>query len=311
MKSYLVLLALLLHTHMLFSQFVWCPPEAEWYYDGKGQAGPFTYNLIRCVGDTVVEGKICQKLLKEWYYGLPNSTIIKEELGVSLTYVIDSTVYIVHETMFDTLYAFTAIPGDTWNLPCYEIYENNGLCDRDAVVTVLDTLTLLINNNSLKTLVLEYHFGDPFEPGINVVIRDTVIERIGTINHYLLPWDMLNEYFDVQEGGSFRCYSDNTIGQFKNTNKACDYVKTVGFKNSVTDLLSVFPNPFTDKLTLIIKNSKDFQLDIINLQGNSTIYRSNVLHENITLNTSEWPAGIYFILAKDRHSAYIQKVIKI
>ncbi len=66
--------------------------------------------------------------------------------------------------------------------------------------------------------------------------------------------------------------------------------------------VELFPNPTTDLLTLSIKSAKldNFSIEIFDAQGKimaNDNYSS--LAKNIGINTSNWSAGIYFLIMKE------------
>ena len=66
------------------------------------------------------------------------------------------------------------------------------------------------------------------------------------------------------------------------------------------DLLNVYPNPSTDlvQLSLNIKDASDLQVNIRNLMGQKVAaksYGSLVGAQNISLNVSDFPVGIYTV----------------
>ena len=66
--------------------------------------------------------------------------------------------------------------------------------------------------------------------------------------------------------------------------------------------VELFPNPTTDLLTLSIKSAKldNFSIEIFDAQG-KIVANDNYssLAKNIGINTSNWSAGIYFLIMKE------------
>jgi hypothetical protein len=77
-------------------------------------------------------------------------------------------------------------------------------------------------------------------------------------------------------------------------------VSVAGLEN-VSTTSSVFPNPFDEKLTLSIFNGDTFQ--ITNSLGQTILDGKS---EHITINTSNWDAGLYLL----RTGNQIHKLIK-
>ena len=88
------------------------------------------------------------------------------------------------------------------------------------------------------------------------------------------------------------------------TNSAATSLSTSSLmKTERTEVkVELFPNPTTDLLTLSIKSAKldNFSIQIFDAQGKimaNDNYSS--LAKNIGINTSNWSAGIYFLIMKE------------
>jgi polyhydroxybutyrate depolymerase len=73
-------------------------------------------------------------------------------------------------------------------------------------------------------------------------------------------------------------------------------------------LLSVYPNPFSEKLNLNIENAGETTVKIFNSIG-SIVFSGNV-NQNLEINTSNWAAGVYFATIKSSKGSYTQKLVK-
>jgi polyhydroxybutyrate depolymerase len=65
----------------------------------------------------------------------------------------------------------------------------------------------------------------------------------------------------------------------------------------------IYPNPFSDKLTLNFENVES--VSVFNLLG-EIIYTG----QSIEINTAEWQSGVYFVKVKTQKGSFSQKVIK-
>ncbi len=86
-------------------------------------------------------------------------------------------------------------------------------------------------------------------------------------------------------------------------------ITVTGIKNMAESGISVFPNPVKDVVN--IRNSKniDLKISLINTTG-ETIKVINSISDNIQINMSGLPAGIYFININNGEASFIQKIIK-
>ncbi len=87
----------------------------------------------------------------------------------------------------------------------------------------------------------------------------------------------------------------------------CFYVglnKTDDFESN----FNIFPNPASNKIKVENKSSDKYQLQLIDIRGN--IIANSYLENEIEIDVSLLPLGIYILrLSNDQHS-YITKVIK-
>jgi len=85
---------------------------------------------------------------------------------------------------------------------------------------------------------------------------------------------------------------------------------TVGALSNNLNKIGIFPNPSNTGLFKISLNNKDYSINIFNSIGEN-IYSSNVLHqENIEVNISSQPIGIYFVKVASDKVLFYQKIIK-
>jgi hypothetical protein len=83
----------------------------------------------------------------------------------------------------------------------------------------------------------------------------------------------------------------------------------LGFKKTDSDdLLQIFPNPFTDKITLNGLRQQAL-VEIHNALG-SMIYKGNTDEQKIEIDLSNYSPGIYFIKIKTSDEEIIRKIIK-
>ena len=170
------------------------------------------------------------------------------------------------------------------------------------LITVVDTGRILVNGNNLKFKKINYSCGiDPIP-----IIVDTIIERIGSIKHYFLPADYCFEAFDGNEGGNFRCYQDDEIGLFNpDLSLSCDFIVST---NMISNKLISINNPVYEKIhfnNLNVLKSLNYQL--FNCNGN---HLENGLLNNIEIDISKHPSGIYFVLLNGTNFSRCFKVIK-
>ena len=72
--------------------------------------------------------------------------------------------------------------------------------------------------------------------------------------------------------------------------------------------ISLYPNPTKDNLTIETTSTKDQELEILNLIG-QTIYTS-VITKKAVVKTSEFPVGVYFIKLSTDKETVVKKFVK-
>jgi hypothetical protein len=122
--------------------------------------------------------------------------------------------------------------------------------------------------------------------------------------------------------GYFRKSGADTIFGFAkwsggNSTVACSNTFTisytyVGLKEGILfDDLKIYPNPFTDKITITSQSfeNKNLQLEIINSIG-QTVYSQNSLENQNEIDLSSLPKGIYFCKVQNKEHSKTFKLIK-
>jgi hypothetical protein len=84
----------------------------------------------------------------------------------------------------------------------------------------------------------------------------------------------------------------------------------VGMEDNKNPTLNVFPNPFTDKLTILYPLHKKYSMQILNLSGEILLqlYSNG---EELTIDMSGVDKGFYLVIIKSTEGILIQKNIKI
>ena len=230
----------------------WAPAGAKWHYTYIGFS--IGYVEIANVGDTVIAGQTCQKLQKT-FNGLQfGVTPMNFVFDTTYTYESNGIVYVLEQNQWKTLYNFNAVLGEHW--PMAPIPEFGG-CTENSQLKVLATGTKVTNAQTLKYLVVvDFCNPDLTSQGF----QDTIIEKIGFTGSYMLPFDMCTMAFDGNEGGPFRCYSDNNFATYKPFYaNECDYLvdlDEITFMRSV----KIWPNPSAGDLYI------ESELPFVNIQ---------------------------------------------
>jgi hypothetical protein len=194
-------------------------------------------------------------------------------------------VYVLEQNQWKTLYNFNAVVGDHW--PMAPLPEFGG-CTVNSQLKVLATGTKVINAQTLKYLVVDFCNPDLTSQGF----QDTIIEKIGFTGSYMLPFDMCTMAFDGNEGGPFRCYSDDNFSTYKPFYaNDCEYL--VGVEENQMHKLAIYPNPSAGQLYI------ESELPLENIQLTDAIGRTIQSFDlQAGVNQMRFPSlhpGTYFI----------------
>jgi hypothetical protein len=227
----------------------WCPPGATWNYNlmSNGVEGCETRTYI---GDTVIGGRTAQRILV--------NTILMHYM----TNTLDTTNTVFHTSQdggviyawdvlssgtWDTLYWFTAVPGDRWYPP-----GADGLCPGQyplGVLQVVDTGHVVLGGWSLR------HVDVAFLDGAGQQSPDsfTIIERLGSPLMVIAPGGCIVS----EAGGSLRTYDDNAFPPYNSGEPStCD--QFTGIDGPVSrPAFDVYPNPAHTMATLTMRFSED------------------------------------------------------
>jgi hypothetical protein len=263
----------------------WSPVGAKWHYTYIGFS--IAYVEIANVGDTVIAGQTCQKLQKTFnglQFGVTPTNFV---FDTTYTYENNGIVYVLEQNQWKTLYNFNAVVGEHW--PMAPMPEFGG-CTENSQLKVLATGTKVINAQTLKYLVVDFCNPDLTSQGF----QDTIIEKIGFTGSYMLPFDMCTMAFDGNEGGPFRCYSDNNFATYKPFyDNECDYL--VGVEENEILELAIFPNPSSGKFTIEAPLQAGQSIELYNLNGQQ-VFKQVILNSGVnkTLDINLTP-GMYLL----------------
>lgn len=290
MKIRLLLLACLFATTL--SAQNWCPPGALWKHSMYGfQCSG--YSELIYVGDTLIQSKTCKKINHRFlgYNPMfaPTGTV-NVSIANHFTYESNKVVYYYNiNSQFDTLFNFNANIGDVW---LRVVSPHGGICNvlPRKPVEVLDTGSVILNSVQLKKLVLKYT--NVYMSTFTTTVIDTVYEKIGSKKNFLFPFVCEGAIVDpdILAGGAFRCYFDNSFGNY-NVTTNCNYINSVEENYFIAQpLLVMFPNPTTDYLAFS-SNQEIVSVRVTDVLGKE--YSVRLLDERI--DVSKLSSGIYFL----------------
>jgi hypothetical protein len=276
----------------------WAPNGAQWHYSYYGFFPG--YVDIAYTGDTLIEGQAA-KILTKTYHGLGwGMGIYSTEIGSEYTYEANGVVYLRYQNQWDTLYNFNAQVGASWRMAKQPI---TNVINQNSRIKILATGNMIINNETRKYLVAEKCDSNYNSLGW---INDTIIENIGFLHDYLLPYDQFDGAVDGNEGGPFRCYSDNNFTTYKPSYlEVCDYIMgTTELEANAT--FQVYPNPVSDQINIpetLIQQYNRYSI----LSNDGKVIQEG--QTTATLDVANLPTGNYTLLIENPTQKRYAKVL--
>ena len=275
----------------------WSPSGANWKYSYYGFFPGYVDVLYS--GDTLIDGQTA-KILFKTFHGIDWSmTVISNSIGKEYTYENNGVIFIRYQNQWDTLYHFNAQVGDHWRM-AKQPFTN--VCPENSRLKVLATGNKSINNETRKYVVVDFCHPDLSSLGV----QDTIVENIGFIGSYFLPYDQFDGAVDGNEGGPFRCYShDNFATYAPHFSGACDYI--IGMEELATTF-SIYPNPVQDEIHLSTEFSSAFTCyTLYSLDGK--MQQAGPISETIPLNHLR--SGNYILELSNSTQKQFAKVLKV
>ena len=293
-----LLLLFLLCSGLSFAQN-WAPNGAQWHYSYYGFFPG--YVDIAYSGDTLIDGQVTKKLTKT-FHGLGwGMDVTSYSIGTEYTYEANGVVYLRYQNQWDTLYNFNAQVGESWRMAKQPLISN--IIPPNSRMKVMSTGTMMINNEARNYFVIDKCDSNNMSFGF---LQDTLIENIGFLHEYLLPYDQFDGAVDGNEGGPFRCYSDNNFAIYKpNYLEVCDYIMgTTELEGSAS--FQVYPNPVSDQINIpesLIQEYNHYRI----LSNEGKLIQKGQTTEQI--DVANLPAGNYTLLIESQSQKRFAKVL--
>jgi len=97
------------------------------------------------------------------------------------------------------------------------------------------------------------------------------------------------------------------------------YAAGVGTQSTCTEVLktntisldevSVYPNPFSNNITVNFKKSQNFTIKLFNITG-KLVYSNQIYTSNATVSLPDLSRGVYIVELKDENTTVRKKIIK-
>ena len=285
----------------------WINEYSQWYH---GLSSPLSsgYVQMEYAGDTLLNGAETGAVFKRTYYQYDWLDEMEVTTGTSLIFrESDATLYLWNEALsaFDTLIQFGAAPGDTWRTTTD--YDAAG--EESMSTTVIDTGHIEINAASLPWMHVEYQF-DYFD--MTYTEHDTIVEGIGPLEHYMLPWEAV--YLSGGTGG-LQCFESSNIGLYSRSGQgeSCEAILTSTGESipSEGETITVYPNPATDRAFLQVDGLQaGDEIEIMVFDTSGRLLKREALGPNREISLEGVPPGVYWLrVTKNKQAVNTLRVI--
>jgi hypothetical protein len=288
---------------LLFSGFSfgqnWAPNGAQWHYSYVGFFPG--YVDIAYTSDTIIDGQAAKKLTKT-YHGLGwGMGIYSSEIGAEYTYEANGVVYLRYQNHWDTLYNFSAQVGDSWRMAKQPLIDN--IIPPNSRMKVLSTGTITINNEARNYFVIDKCDSNNMSFGFS---QDTLIENIGFMRDYMLPYDQFDGAIDANEGGPLRCYAHNNFATYQPLfTEVCDYIMGTNELNASASF-QIYPNPVSDQVNIPEAYATEFKAYSI-YSTDGKLVQSGQTSEQIAV--AKLPIGNYTLVIQNKTQNRYAKVL--
>jgi hypothetical protein len=293
-----LLLFFLLFSGFSFAQN-WAPTGAQWHYSYFGFFPG--YVDIAYTADTIIDGQAAKKLTKT-YHGLGwGMGITSSEIGAEYTYEANGVVYLRYQNHWDTLYNFSAQVGDSWRMAKQPLINN--IIPPNSRMKVLSTGTMTINNEARNYFVIDKCDSNNMSFGF---LQDTLIENIGFMRDYMLPYDQFDGAVDANEGGPLRCYAHNNFATYQPLfTEVCDYIMGTNELNASASF-QIYPNPVSDQVNIPEAYATEFKAYSI-YSTDGKLVQSGQTSEQIAV--AKLPIGNYTLVIQNKTQNRYAKVL--
>ena len=113
-------------TSTVTSQSKWFEKDATWHYRFYSFLEGSGYEKIVYVSDTLIEGKLCKKLMRDVYFvSIQTKTIEHKDKRAQFVYQSGDTIWQFKSNKFNQLYNFNLQIGDTISFMNFHTVPNN------------------------------------------------------------------------------------------------------------------------------------------------------------------------------------------
>jgi len=278
-----LLLPFLLITSFSINAQQWAATGTKWYYTQSFWYPGYRFpKIIESVGDTLLLGIPC-KILK-----ITGSEFSQTSVYWQYMYASNDSVFFYKDSSFCLLYDFNAMPGDTFDLPCFSDPYS------ELRVAVINVDTVIINGIARKR---QFVNGGQ----LGYAVWGYNIQGIGNSEDMFPQGDMAYT-------GPIRCFEDSG-GIHNFLSIPCDTViitQTEDAPNYIPEIF-VYPNPSTN--FLFLQPYTEIQnINIYDALGKLHINQNHDIEKGIDVTSLQ--KGIYFIEVSGKNGMKTGRFLK-
>lgn len=295
---------------LIKSQTYFSPPGASWHL-GAHWLGTLIivngYSEYKYLRDTMVNSINC-KLISGTYYGdlsyFQTNTIVPNYRQY-YTYENNGVVFYYNGSKFDTVVNFKASIGDKWLWPKTFLDTTH----YRGVLTVVDTLSTIVNNQKLKSIKVSYSFTSTPSNILYLTFYQRLL-WLGASNCSYKP-GLFPEFFDVKAfiasvhlpNVSFRCYEDNQFTNYNPGGSGCKYIVGLTETNKSYTEIKLIPNPVESKFCIDVENYQFQETSIAATITDVTgkfVQSYNLISQRTEIDIATLESGIYFLNLEEK-----------
>ncbi len=290
------------------------PLNAKWYFQNCCfyLDDPITYSVVETVSDTLIDGKYSTitHVYENNGEDFVSSIIIHEDQG---------RVYFFEQGEFRLFFDYNLNVGDTLThrIPLNALDFQANCVSADFQEFDLDrsfqTVIHLVDTVYFDGIPLLQFWGgaaipDNFDHSYNIWEIGQITQRLGGRSG-LFGLGANTTGGDACDG-EYRCYSDEQITVEFVNNIGCDYTTVSSVDLETKNIIKAYPNPTNQQLHIDLQEQHFSSLFLSDLSGRELIHKDINGANEVTLNLSDLPSGIYLLKLKNGQTTAFQKVVK-
>ncbi len=256
------------------------PVGTIWVYDQIDFGPPDfnNYQIIKVVGDTIVNGLPSKKLSSFYWHSTSDTSQLKNLKYDEIIYYDGGKVYLLDpdSSKFYLIYNFNVVTGDTVS---YYIRDNITGGNETFNTYVIEFENIVKTSGPFKRRVyldkISQHCFDYYGP---------IIEDIGCQFYFFQNYCAV----DPPNGGFLECFSNGTISYPDGIN--CN-IPVSNDNPWIYQNIALAPNPAKDMISLSLPSEIIIDINILNING----IKQTLIANHHVYDISSYPAGIYFM----------------